>query len=452
MMRRMRWLGALVLGVAHLPQAPAAEFDEYWDRRFGSVETTGEPGHGLRVLVSHMGAAHAGGRFSTVDGRAAANVAKWDGTRWTPLSVGLGAPSSDSMSYVIALASHGELLCAGGRFGRAAQDRLDNVAAWDGHKWMDLAEGINGTVEALASCGGYLYVGGSFNSVGRVRALNIARWDGRAWSAAGGGVSRTNYTCADCEPNQEIGRVRTLLSDGTRLFVGGLFERVGGIAATNIAVWSEDKWSPLGNGLDADVWQIVVLGDRVYAGGEFRRNGQIVGLMQWDGVKWSPVGAGVTEPYGYAQGLATDGRLLYVGGNFKRIGGVAAEGLAVWDGVRWGSLGSGLSGFRAGEGVTQLLAAGDSLYVAGLFSRIGNVAATNVARWHFPRILNATTTDGRLEISWPRPDSDFVLESASALVGADWRAVEQTPAIVRERWTIKNTVTSGPAFYRLRQK
>jgi hypothetical protein len=110
-------------------------------------------------------------------------------------------------------------------------------------------------------------------------------------------------------------------------------------------------------------------------------------------------------------------------------------------------MGSGIHG----DYVYQLLTCASGLYVSGNFDRVGATASTNVAFWHFPLTLEATVSSGLVTVSWPRPDDDFRLESSSTLDGSEWRSVEASPVLVRERWAITNTVVPGDRFFRLRR-
>ena len=96
---------------------------------------------------------------------------------------------------------------------------MTNIAYWDGSAWHAMGNPFNGFVNALQFYGGYLYAGGTFTN----RTLlftNIARWNGSTWSAVpGGSANRAVYDFA---------------TDGTNLYVGGLFTQIGGIPGINI--------------------------------------------------------------------------------------------------------------------------------------------------------------------------------------------------------------------------
>ena len=446
--RHGRLVIAWVPLVFALIRASSATVDNYWDTQFGRVETQGESLHAIGRFAVHDGSVYGGGRFSILNGQRATNIAKWDGARWIPLPTG---PGSREEHFVEALVSHRELLYAAGSFNRAGSVSVSNIAAWNGREWSDLAGGMNGPVTVLASYRGHLVAGGTFTEAGGVPALNIAQWDGRVWSALGRGISRTNYACADCEEGLEIGRVRSLSCDARHLFVGGNFHRAGEMAATNIARWNGIEWSALGNVLDGEVQQVAVVHDTVFAAGEFRTFGDVVWMAQWKDWAWSPVGTGVLGPYGVVQALASNGRALFVGGNFSRIGGVPASGLAVWDGTNWFPFGSGVSS-GIDQGVTYLYAAPSALCVGGVFSRAGSTASTNAALWHVPQTLKVAPSVGQISISWPAADNEFVVETARSLDQTNWTLLEQEPVIVNDRLTVTDPIFDGSVFFRLRRK
>ena len=93
--------------------------------------------------------------------------------------------------------------------------------------------GTDGTVLAFAvDDSENLYIGGLFQVAGNVAANNIAKWDGTNWSALGSGIQ---------------GEVHALFVSGSNLYAGGFFPMAGGLPANNIAKWDGVRWSALGD-------------------------------------------------------------------------------------------------------------------------------------------------------------------------------------------------------------
>ena len=81
-----------------------------------------------------------------------------------------------------------------------------------------------------------------------------------------------------------------------------------------VAHWDGAGWRRMGDGLDAAVHAIAIVGDDVYVGGEFTAaDGAVEAsrLARWDGTAWSPVDGGVSDsrPGSLAsvRALASDG-------------------------------------------------------------------------------------------------------------------------------------------------
>ncbi len=97
-----------------------------WD---GSSWTTPLPGlNGARIqsIIPDGNNLWVGGRFSDLNGTAAANIARWDGTQWHPL--GSGVPGTDP--FVNALAIGSEKLYVGGTFTIAGGKGSRYFAIW----------------------------------------------------------------------------------------------------------------------------------------------------------------------------------------------------------------------------------------------------------------------------------------------------------------------------------
>jgi hypothetical protein len=119
------------------------------------------------LAVDGTGNLYAGSNFTTAGGVGANNIAKWDGTVWSPVGTGTNG-------VVLALAGHATGIYAGGYFTSAGGAGANNVAKWDGGSWSPLGTGVDDAVRALAlDDAGGLYVGGFFFNAGGVSARRI---------------------------------------------------------------------------------------------------------------------------------------------------------------------------------------------------------------------------------------------------------------------------------------
>src|SRR5258708_10082559 len=117
--------------------SPAATFsDANWSSMGGVPGTDGQV---YAAAVDGAGNLYVGGNFSVAGDVFANSIAKWDGTNWSALGSGMGGglPST----YVFALAVSGPDLYAAGNFRNAGGKAANNVAKWDGKHWRALGGG-----------------------------------------------------------------------------------------------------------------------------------------------------------------------------------------------------------------------------------------------------------------------------------------------------------------------
>jgi len=159
------------------------------------------------AAVDSSGNLYIGGEFTIAGDLFAKNVAKWNGSSWTPLGSGVGRG-------VYAFAISGSDLYVGGDFTTAGGSAANYIAKWNGIDWTALGSGI-GPVYALAISGTNVYAAGyGF----------VSRWNGSSWEAMGLGASHF---------------VRALVSSGSNVYAGGSFWSAGDSPALAIASWSE---------------------------------------------------------------------------------------------------------------------------------------------------------------------------------------------------------------------
>jgi hypothetical protein len=310
--------------------------------------------HGVHTLVVAGSKLFAGGSFTVGDDLASSTVAQWNGAAWSALD-------AKSPNGVRALAISGGSLYAGGYFFSAGDVNATNIAKWDAGKWSALATGTNGEVRAFAVIGSDLYVGGFFKVIGGFDASGIAKWNGSAWSSLGGG----------CDG------VLSMAAYGTDLYVAGYFTAPGGTNATKyIAKWANGVWSDLGTGPNGTIYTLAFFGNQLYAGGYFVTSGEVLtrNIAKWDGSTWSAVGSGLNDGVFC---LAASDSYLYAGGYFTQAGAVNTNHIGQWDGNAWSGLGSGLD-----APVWALAVSGRDVYAGGSFQTAGGTSANCIAKWN----------------------------------------------------------------------
>jgi len=379
----------------------------------------------------------AGGHFTTAGGVPAQKIAKWNGTTWAALGVGVTAFTPEGLDYgqVFALAVYddgsGTALYAGGHITLASNAPTNYVATnyiakWDGSTWSALGSGTDYDVRELVVCdtgaGPALCAGGDFSAAGGSPANAIAEWNGSTWAALGGGTGAYVGALAVYDdgsgPALYVGRSTptgieivkwngsswTALGSGTNgvvdvlavyddgsgsaLFAGGQFEQADGMGVHHVARWNGSTWSGLGHGLSSSVEALTVYDDgsgpALVVGGSFTSAGgsAVHRIAKWDGSTWMELGGGID---GTVRALAAfddgSGPVLYAAGSFATAGGTAASNVARWNGSTWSALGNGTSSNVFALAVYDA-GSGPMLYAGGDFGTAGTVTAFRIARWN----------------------------------------------------------------------
>lgn len=224
---------------------------------------------------------------------------------------------------------------------------------------------------------GKIYAGGDFTTIGGVAANRIAYWDGAAWNAMGTGAASSIVNDMAVAPNGDI------------IAVGG-FSGMGGIANTKmIARWNGSAWSAIGTGGDAGttfIYSVTVTpnGD-IYVAGDFTSIGGVAAanIAKWNGSAWSALSTGLTG--GSADGLFITNDSagnVYVGGGFTTAGGVTAANIAKWNGSAFSALGSGLGTAGSNHVRAIVVAPNGIVYAGGIFTVSGSASLSHIGAWN----------------------------------------------------------------------
>jgi hypothetical protein len=219
----------------------------------------------------------------------------------------------------------------------------------------------NGPVRSMVSDGGTIYVGGDFTVVGPLTGSGVP------FDAATGELPpsfpRVN------------GSVDAVARDGADgWFIGGQFTSVGGIARNGLAHVAPDlsvsDWNPS----PGPVLALALSGSTVYVASKlgFKALDAVTGVAVWS-VSTHGGGSEYSDPFSV---LAVGDPILYVGGDFTSIGGQARNHIAALDAATgtvtaWNP--------NANSAVRALAVSGSTVYAAGDFGFIGGQYRGHIA-------------------------------------------------------------------------
>jgi trimeric autotransporter adhesin len=185
-----------------------------------------------------------GGSFTKAGDTPSPHVARWDGENWEAVGGGVN-------DAVYALALYDEdgpgplpmCLFVGGEFTKAGGQEIPYLARWDGQEWTGVSGGVDFWVYALGVHDpdgpgprrSVLVVGGEFDHAGGIKASGVAAWDGHAWSALGDGLSG-GWALSFAQLDDLGGG-----EPAPGLFVGGEFKTAGGKSAGYISRYGFDE-------------------------------------------------------------------------------------------------------------------------------------------------------------------------------------------------------------------
>lgn len=321
---------------------------------------------------------YVGGIFSTLGNTVLNCIGRWNVNQWKPVGSGVsGSLFGINGQRVLAMATDGTYLYAGGIFTNAGSVYASQIAYWDGLNWNSMGAGMDNNVDAITiGIGNYVWAGGAFTNAGGIYSRGISVWYSGGWHNLGN-VEGTN------------GTVNALVYDGgTKVYAGGSFYTAGGVNATNIAYfdYNDFSWHAMGSGLlgifSGRVAALAYGNGYLYAGGTFTNSSTTAlwHIAKWDGTSWTSLGSGITgNSAATVNGISISGANVYVTGNFTNAGGVVSTNVAYWDGSAWHGMGSGLDNARVGNAIS---ASGNDVYVAGGFYTAGDKPSVFVAHWN----------------------------------------------------------------------
>lgn len=229
------------------------------------------------------------------------NVASWNGTAWSPLGLG----TNDT---VFAVTVYSNTLRIGGKFTTAGGINCNRVSFWNGSQWgtMGTPNGVNNTVYALTVFNSDLIIGGQFTSAGSLTTCNrIVRYNTNGtYTAMGSGIDNNQVLSLSVFNNQ--------------VYVGGNYTSIGGVTVNNLARWTGANWNTVASGTNGPVRTLVTAGTNLIVGGSFTNIGN--SIARWNGSAFSTLGSGITGGNATVRSTVTWSNVLIAAGEFTNAG------------------------------------------------------------------------------------------------------------------------------------
>ncbi|OJW96281.1 MAG: hypothetical protein BGO70_00955 [Bacteroidetes bacterium 43-93] len=327
---------------------------------------------------------YVGGSFSNV-GRytgAFVNINKKTGFEQDHLSAVGGAVSG----FANGVADGSGNLVVFGNFSHAGDSQRSNIAVINATtgKVTSLYIKTDSIINSVVIANGVIYIGGYFNRVNGVPRSKIAA------------ISITTGQLTAWDPNiTNAGRalpcrVECMVLNGTSLYVGGAFSKIGNTARNNIGAIDINTGSATSFAPDAyystaptygNVSKMLKIGSLLYicggfdyVGGKIHGDVAAIDLTSGTSTNWTP------NPNSVVLGMANKGDTLYLGGAFFQIDNQPRKGFAAYS-ISTGNLLPLTIDTRriVLDKVYDILPVEDTIYLAGSFDTIGNVARKNLA-------------------------------------------------------------------------
>ncbi|HET9137684.1 MAG TPA: T9SS type A sorting domain-containing protein [Candidatus Kapabacteria bacterium] len=306
-------------------------------------------------------------------------LATFDGTDWSAFGSGSNIGLDGGIVNTILVV--GDSMYIGGSFATVAGVKAHGIIKFSNGVFSDVHGGVDGYVRCLAVYNKQIYVGGTFYGVGN-SGLFISSpatlIPGDLWGAAEGSGVSGNGGYSETSVN-------AVAVTDKYIFIGGAFTKIGSTEMHHIAMWDKQlrKWNSLGgfaeNGVDDDVYVIVIQGSKVYVGGDFNQAETTIArhIAYWDmnTSTWHAMGSGSQRNI---HAITANENGVYASVFFDLEDHDLNNYIGRWDGSKWNRIDGKFKGFINAIAVKDTV-----LCIGGLIGNLNNMNYANIAI-HYP--------------------------------------------------------------------
>lgn len=352
-----------------------------------------EPGN-PRCAYADVSSNHllVGGSFpyaqNGLDSVTVVGIAAWDGTEWDSLAMRVypwdGPPSNICSPTFSFQRIDGELYANGAWIFPDTAGTLNQTIAIfkeDSLRW----EALECSNPPIGGMQHLLHVAGDTSFITGYPGSMCGEAPTCAFSYYNGTIER--WSPFDVWPEHSSNYVGYVFPFQGQYYMTGLLNDTANSAFYGFLRYTGTEWEPVpGFETYGPIKKVLIHDDKLYVCGYFfEANGQPGNLVaSYDGSQWDNLGGGLlysltapTSGNPTAVDMFFDGDTLYVAGQFKYAGGIAAQNIAKWNGAQW----CGFPGVFDTYGTLHAAMWNNELYVVGGFMSIDGVTMNQVARY-----------------------------------------------------------------------
>lgn len=367
------------------------------------------------------------GNFSTIKGKYAYGICKWNGDSIAAMGCGIGRDCNNNtignQQPVRSIIRFQNKIFVTGGFDIVDNMTVNGIACWNGTNWSGFGQGL----KAWGGQGGVglnfkifnneLYLCGTFDSINGIEANGLAKYNGTNWTP----VQNVPLFSNDAqEPNQ----IFDVEFYGGDIYIGGMFNSnlSQSNPIVNIARYNGTSWVNVNVNLPAGIFGEVIkmyeLNNKLYLFGSFSKSGNssIIGngVAMYDGNSWRTFGNGITNAGGQfpvIYNALLRNNFFYIVGSFINADNIVSNSIVRFDGNQFCSYLSNFDNTIYSVGFYQ-----DTLYIGGGFWTInGDSSLAKFAKWRggeldscsTPLVVKEINNNSRNFTIYPNPSNGY---------------------------------------------